>query len=340
VTSPIRRYSDMLAHWNIKAALREEAPPFGAAQLASILAAAGETGRELGRAENEVRGSGGCGAWRVQSISLLATGPYLGAGLLQLHCCMPGHQPTPSTACARLAPEDLCHSCPKRQAHPHRPAQTYKYWAAEFMRQRLGESFEATVLGMFRPEAGLAAILLEPLGLETITKLPWTAAPGERILVSVVDSDTSSGFYRLSFEGELDSPLRRERLAAAEAAEAAAAAAAEEALGSEEGGSSGGWEMAGSSSEPSSGGGGEGGSEVDSEMEAIWAAVEAKQQQDDEQGGEGGEINGSGGGAGERGGAKGSTVAAAAAAAAVGLLATAADVSAAALDHAVAHGLT
>lgn len=54
VTSPIRRYSDMLAHWNIKAALRGAQPPFTAAALTSILTAAGEMGRELGRAENEV----------------------------------------------------------------------------------------------------------------------------------------------------------------------------------------------------------------------------------------------------------------------------------------------
>jgi hypothetical protein len=45
----------MLAHWNIKAALRGQPPPFTAAQLGSIMAEAGERGRELGRAENEVR---------------------------------------------------------------------------------------------------------------------------------------------------------------------------------------------------------------------------------------------------------------------------------------------
>lgn len=48
----------MLAHWNLKAALRGEDPPFGAAQLAGILGAANETGRELGRAESEVRRAG------------------------------------------------------------------------------------------------------------------------------------------------------------------------------------------------------------------------------------------------------------------------------------------
>ena len=55
VTSPIRRYPDMLAHWNIKAALRGDAPPFSAAALQSIADAGAEAGRALGRAEGEVQ---------------------------------------------------------------------------------------------------------------------------------------------------------------------------------------------------------------------------------------------------------------------------------------------
>ena len=39
VTSPIRRYSDLLAHWQIKAFLREQALPFTAEMLTSILQA-------------------------------------------------------------------------------------------------------------------------------------------------------------------------------------------------------------------------------------------------------------------------------------------------------------
>eukprot|EP00775_Hariotina_reticulata_P005095 gene5095-5336_t len=53
-TSPIRRYSDMLAHWNLKAHLRGQPPPFSAAAITSITAEAAESGREAGRAENEV----------------------------------------------------------------------------------------------------------------------------------------------------------------------------------------------------------------------------------------------------------------------------------------------
>jgi exoribonuclease-2 len=37
VTSPIRRYSDLLAHWQIKAFLRSEALPFTAEMLTAIL---------------------------------------------------------------------------------------------------------------------------------------------------------------------------------------------------------------------------------------------------------------------------------------------------------------
>jgi hypothetical protein len=43
------------------------------------------------------------------------------------------------------------------------------------MRQRLNDTFEATVLGPFRPESGLYAILIDALGLETITKVQGPA---------------------------------------------------------------------------------------------------------------------------------------------------------------------
>lgn len=132
--------------------------------------------------------------------------------------------------------------------------QVYKYWVAQYMSQRVGDTFEATVLGAFRPESGLYAVLLEGPGLETITKLPWSAEPGERLLLAVAGADPLTGFYRLSMVGELDSPIRAARLAAAETAEAARGG---EGLGGEP------WEMAG------------GGSGVDAEMEAMWAAAEA-----------------------------------------------------------------
>jgi len=53
-TSPIRRYADMMAHWNVKAWLRGQPPPFSAADISRVAAAIAEVGRDLGRAEGEV----------------------------------------------------------------------------------------------------------------------------------------------------------------------------------------------------------------------------------------------------------------------------------------------
>eukprot|EP00955_Chlamydomonas_euryale_P022949 242259-Chlamydomonas_euryale.AAC.1 len=44
------------------------------------------------------------------------------------------------------------------------------YWLGEFFRQRDNAPFDALVLGWFREESGLAAVLLEELGWETITR--------------------------------------------------------------------------------------------------------------------------------------------------------------------------
>ncbi|EFJ50853.1 hypothetical protein VOLCADRAFT_103637 [Volvox carteri f. nagariensis] len=52
-TSPIRRYSDMVAHHNLKAWLRGDPLPFSGNEIESLMAAAGEAGRELGAAERE-----------------------------------------------------------------------------------------------------------------------------------------------------------------------------------------------------------------------------------------------------------------------------------------------
>lgn len=53
-TSPIRRYSEVIAHFNMKSWLRGETPPFTAQDIDAILRAQGETQRELSRAEKEV----------------------------------------------------------------------------------------------------------------------------------------------------------------------------------------------------------------------------------------------------------------------------------------------
>lgn len=54
VTSPIRRYTDIIAHFNVKAHLRGEAPPFSASDISQLMAAAGEVSRDLGSAERDV----------------------------------------------------------------------------------------------------------------------------------------------------------------------------------------------------------------------------------------------------------------------------------------------
>jgi hypothetical protein len=124
------------------------------------------------------------------------------------------------------------------------------------MRQHLGETFEATVLGAFRPESGLYAILIDALGLETITRVPWDAAPGERVAVEPIDADPPGGFYRLSVVGNL--------------------------------GGGGGEET--EEEEQGSGGAQAGGaSDGTVDMEAVWAAVEAQRRDEDGADGGGGE---------------------------------------------------
>lgn len=48
------RYADIIAHFNLKAALRGAAPPFGASDIAATAAAASATARELSRAEGDI----------------------------------------------------------------------------------------------------------------------------------------------------------------------------------------------------------------------------------------------------------------------------------------------
>lgn len=55
VSSPIRRYSDLLAHWQLKAALRGSAGPFTAPALEAVLEQLAATQRQLARVEAAVR---------------------------------------------------------------------------------------------------------------------------------------------------------------------------------------------------------------------------------------------------------------------------------------------
>jgi exoribonuclease-2 len=53
VTSPIRRYSDLLAHFQIKAHLRGETPPFSVEQMQSIVMSLGPAVKEASKVERE-----------------------------------------------------------------------------------------------------------------------------------------------------------------------------------------------------------------------------------------------------------------------------------------------
>jgi exoribonuclease-2 len=52
-TSPIRRYGDLLAHWQLKAALRGDAPRYDAGQLSDVIEATGATTQALMKLERE-----------------------------------------------------------------------------------------------------------------------------------------------------------------------------------------------------------------------------------------------------------------------------------------------
>uniref|UniRef100_A0A061RI81 Exoribonuclease II n=1 Tax=Tetraselmis sp. GSL018 TaxID=582737 RepID=A0A061RI81_9CHLO len=54
-TSPIRRYGDLLAHWQVKAFLRGEAPPFQPRELAEIMARVGLQMQDIGKLDRDVR---------------------------------------------------------------------------------------------------------------------------------------------------------------------------------------------------------------------------------------------------------------------------------------------
>lgn len=55
VTSPIRRYGDMLAHWQLKASLRGEKPPLNAVELSAVLNELGTATQQAIKLEREVQ---------------------------------------------------------------------------------------------------------------------------------------------------------------------------------------------------------------------------------------------------------------------------------------------
>lgn len=115
VTSPIRRYADLLAHFQIKAHLRGGELPFNQAELMQLINS-------------------------VTSIAYEAT-------LLE--------------------------------------RQTNRYWSLEFLRQNMGEIWQALVLRWLREHENLALVLLEDLGIELPMRIQRTVQLGDSLNVVV-----------------------------------------------------------------------------------------------------------------------------------------------------------
>ncbi|KAG1677544.1 hypothetical protein FOA52_014442 [Chlamydomonas sp. UWO 241] len=62
------------------------------------------------------------------------------------------------------------------------------YWLSEFFRQRSDTPWTALVMGWFREENRLAAVLLEDLGWETITRVDADVKPGDRLQLMLIES--------------------------------------------------------------------------------------------------------------------------------------------------------
>lgn len=80
------------------------------------------------------------------------------------HCALPGPHPTPPP------PPPPASSCPfpgPQHTHCHH----HHHHRTEYLRQNYGAEHPATVLGWFREESKLAAVLLDDLGLEAIIKV-------------------------------------------------------------------------------------------------------------------------------------------------------------------------
>jgi exoribonuclease-2 len=55
VTSPIRRYGDLLAHWQLKAALRGDSPPFSLQKMTDVLSELGNTTQRVSKLERDAQ---------------------------------------------------------------------------------------------------------------------------------------------------------------------------------------------------------------------------------------------------------------------------------------------
>jgi exoribonuclease-2 len=118
ITSPIRRYTDLLGHFQIKAHLRGETLPFSINEMQEL----------------------------VQGVS--------------------------STAYEATLVE----------------RQTTRYWILEYLRRNRGP-WQTLMLRWLREDDGLAAVLLEDLGVELATRFHRDLSPGDRLWLEVSHAD-------------------------------------------------------------------------------------------------------------------------------------------------------
>lgn len=132
VTSPIRRYGDLLVHYQLKAALRGDKVPLTVGELGMLLAEVGSTTQRVSKLERDAQA----------------------------------------------------------------------YWIALYFKNCLQKdarrSWQATFLGWLKQENGLARVLLNDLGLETIARIVRPAAPGSKLIVRCTSADPGMGVYRLT----------------------------------------------------------------------------------------------------------------------------------------------
>jgi len=131
-TSPIRRYTDVLAHYQIKAHLRGEAPPLSAEELAGVVEEVSDT------------------AFQKRSLTW----------------------------------------------------EVEQYWLATYLKQQgPGRLWEGQFLLWQRQEMGLAAVLIEELGVETRVRIDRPLEPGARVTLAVTEAEPRlDGTTVLAFE--------------------------------------------------------------------------------------------------------------------------------------------
>lgn len=142
---PLRcRYGDLLAHWQLKAALRGEAPPQSADQLGDEMEAVATTMQVLLHPPCRMRQQlqrAPCRAQRACCMSVLRRGPVPAetAAALALPVAAPAFPACPALACQPRLPLCLLTFTALAPRHVQRltklEREVESYWVAEYFRQ-------------------------------------------------------------------------------------------------------------------------------------------------------------------------------------------------------------